>query len=98
MLARKGQASDHGDTMAFVDIRLTKKDAETLKSYLEYNCHPRMIKLYDEIEFKIRRLWDAGHDQNALCKCEHPYYRHFDSWENMWPVGCKYCECSTFEE
>lgn len=33
-----------------------------------------------------------------ICKCGHRYYRHFDSYENNDPVGCKYCSCRTFEE
>lgn len=32
------------------------------------------------------------------CQCGHPYYRHFDSYENMAPVGCKYCDCFEFIE
>ncbi len=28
--------------------------------------------------------------------CGHPYYRHFDTYEDMLPVGCKYCGCRTF--
>ena len=31
-----------------------------------------------------------------LCKCKHEYYRHFDTYDDMRPVGCKYCDCSTF--
>jgi len=31
---------------------------------------------------------------DARCDCGHAYYRHFDSYENWEPVGCKYCECS----
>jgi hypothetical protein len=27
------------------------------------------------------------------CACGHIYYRHFDPWEDMAPVGCKYCVC-----
>lgn len=30
------------------------------------------------------------------CLCGHEYYRHFDTYEDMEPVGCKYCECGTF--
>jgi hypothetical protein len=26
-----------------------------------------------------------------LCLCGHPYYRHFDTYEDMSPIGCKYC-------
>lgn len=38
---------------------------------------------------------DYGDDK--LCKCGHSYYRHFDSYENTSPVGCKYCMCNKFE-
>lgn len=31
-----------------------------------------------------------------LCVCGHEYHRHFDSYENMEPCGCKYCSCRTF--
>jgi hypothetical protein len=33
---------------------------------------------------------DFGDDR--LCVCGHPYYRHFDTYEDMAPVGCKYCQ------
>jgi adenine-specific DNA methylase len=33
-----------------------------------------------------------------VCICGHKYYRHFDSYENMSPVGCKYCGCNEFVE
>ncbi len=39
---------------------------------------------------------DKSRDQEALCQCGHPYYRHFDTYEDMRPVGCKYCDCGTF--
>lgn len=32
------------------------------------------------------------------CKCGHSYYRHFDTYEEMSPVGCKYCGCYDFKE
>lgn len=30
------------------------------------------------------------------CVCGHQHYRHFDSYEDNRPVGCKYCGCMTF--
>lgn len=39
---------------------------------------------------------DYGDDR--MCKCGHRYYRHFDSWEDNYPCGCKYCGCYTFVE
>lgn len=32
------------------------------------------------------------------CQCGHQYHRHFDSYEDMEPVGCKYCGCCEFVE
>lgn len=36
-------------------------------------------------------LYDSTYGDDILCECGHPYYRHFDSYEDMSPVGCKYC-------
>jgi hypothetical protein len=33
-----------------------------------------------------------------MCQCGHPYHRHFDSFEDMKFVGCKYCDCHEFKE
>lgn len=43
------------------------------------------------------REYDKNFGDNKTCKCGHPYYRHFDTYEYMKPVGCKYCGCSSFE-
>lgn len=37
------------------------------------------------------RGYDPNFGDDRLCKCGHPYYRHFDTYEGMSPVGCKYC-------
>ena len=36
--------------------------------------------------------------REVLCECGHAYYRHFDSYQGMSPVGCKYChgQCNGF--
>jgi hypothetical protein len=39
---------------------------------------------------------DFGDDR--ICECGHSYYRHFDPYENMEAVGCKYCGCYEFKE
>lgn len=44
------------------------------------------------------RRYDPDFGDDKVCKCGHPYHRHFDSYENMEPIGCKYCECEGFEE
>ena len=35
--------------------------------------------------------YDSAFGDNKLCKCGHTYYRHFDPYEKMMAVGCKYC-------
>ncbi len=42
-------------------------------------------------------FYNPKYGDHKVCKCGHPYYRHFDSYEDMFPVGCKYCECFRFE-
>jgi hypothetical protein len=39
---------------------------------------------------------DFGDDK--LCRCGHTYYRHFDTYEKMDAIGCKYCRCFSFKE
>lgn len=43
-------------------------------------------------------IYDPYYGDEKICKCSHPYYRHFDTYDNMAPVGCKYCHCDHFEE
>ena len=47
-------------------------------------------------DVRVVRRWNPAYPQEALCTCGHPYDRHFDSYEDMRPVGCKYCNCDTF--
>lgn len=42
--------------------------------------------------------YNPNYGDNRKCKCGHSYYRHFDSWEDMFPCGCKYCRCDEFVE
>lgn len=40
--------------------------------------------------------YEEAFGDDRECRCGHPYYRHFDTYEDMRPVGCKYCQCSRF--
>ena len=54
---------------------------------------------YIETEVVLKAVfkeYNPDYGDGKLCKCGHPYYRHFDSYEGMAPVGCKYCECDDF--
>ena len=45
-----------------------------------------------------KEVYNPKYGDDRTCKCGHAYYRHFDTYENMWNAGCKYCGCNTFEE
>lgn len=61
-----------------------------------------MIEIKPELPYLIRiikeRQYNPAYGDARVCKCGHPYYRHFDSYEDNDPCGCKYCGCDTFEE
>jgi hypothetical protein len=84
--------------MGHVDIRFTKEEAEKLRDIVKDIPSNEMILLTHALTVQLERLWDENRDQDAPCLCGHSYYRHFDSWDGMEPIGCKYCECWTFKE
>jgi hypothetical protein len=42
--------------------------------------------------------YNSNYGDGRVCKCGHIYYRHFDPYEDMEAVGCKYCMCNEFVE
>ena len=46
----------------------------------------------------IERRYNPNYGDDRVCECGHTYYRHFDPWEDMRAVGCKYCDCYIFVE
>lgn len=62
---------------------------------LKKNNRPYIVTIED-IKTKYGYNKDYGDDKE--CVCGHPYYRHFDTYEDMYPIGCKYCQCFRFEE
>lgn len=45
-----------------------------------------------------KKKYNPNYGDNRMCVCGHTYYRHFDPWEDMEAVGCKYCGCEEFIE
>ena len=43
-------------------------------------------------------LYNPAYGDNRVCICGHSYARHFDSYDDMYACGCKYCECVEFVE
>lgn len=52
----------------------------------------------EEVVVTKVRKYNPKYGDKRMCECGHPYYRHFDSYEDMEAVGCKYCGCYTFVE
>ena len=52
----------------------------------------------EETVTHVERKYNPNYGVDRICKCGHPYYRHFDWMEDNYPVGCKYCDCYNFEE
>lgn len=52
----------------------------------------------EEIETIVHRRYNPNYGNDRICNCGHVYYRHFDSYDNMDAVGCKYCQCGEFVE
>ncbi len=46
------------------------------------------------IPVRVKRyVYNPAFGDDKVCQCGHEYHRHFDSYENMRNVGCKYCGC-----
>ena len=58
------------------------------------NKKPYLEKKIEYIEYS----YNPEYGDDRLCTCGHPYYRHFDTYEQMDPIGCKYCGCNHFTE
>lgn len=46
---------------------------------------------YNDIEY------DPNFGDDKICSCGHKYYRHFDTYDDMAAIGCKYCSCLSFK-
>jgi len=80
----------------------------TEETYLEM---VRLIKLYEcdgfddsfnkpyiqTITLETTSKYNPNYGKDIECKCGHPYYRHFDTYDDNNSCGCKYCPCYHFE-
>lgn len=49
-------------------------------------------------KISVTDKYNPFYGDDRMCKCGHPYYRHFDTYDEMYPCGCKYCGCGEFIE
>lgn len=71
----------------------------------EYDELNHTIEIDENIEkepyLKTKRMvykYNPKYGNNRICFCGHTYERHFDSYEEMCAIGCKYCRCNQFVE
>ena len=63
----------------------------------------RVVAMTNEKPYLVRervvvdKLYNPNYGDDRTCECGHTYYRHFDTYEDMDPCGCKYCSCWEFE-
>ena len=50
------------------------------------------------INVKTVLKYNPKYGDEKICKCGHPYYRHFDTYDEMFACGCKYCQCLEFKK
>lgn len=39
----------------------------------------------------IEKKYNPKYGDSRICVCGHTYHRHFDTYDQMYPCGCKYC-------
>ena len=87
------------EAIGYVSYDISKKGINTgyitkdLKKHLE-----RLESSLSEEKPYLNGKYNPNYGDDRVCKCGHVYDRHFDPYEEMEPVGCKYCGCSKFEE
>jgi hypothetical protein len=59
------------------------------ENILRRSNQPYLINFTEESFLELKFNPNFGDDKE--CECKHSYYRHFDPYENMENVGCKYC-------
>jgi hypothetical protein len=52
----------------------------------------------NHVVVSTEQRYNPEYGNNRICQCGHEYYRHFDTYDNMAAIGCKYCQCRTFVE
>lgn len=58
----------------------------------------KKVLIVDKRCVRSIRTYSPEYDKSTdeLCVCGHQYYRHFDSYEKLPYVSCKYCNCMEF--
>ena len=87
------------DTTVYVAYQELETDIE-YKERIEREKYYREMKeqspyICEEVIRTIKK-YNPEYGDDRICRCGHQYYRHFDTYEDMYACGCKYCECNEF--
>ena len=83
----------HDDSDCLMEFDILQLNKDNITKY--YNFEQPYIEI---ITIKKELKYNPKFGDDKVCKCGYTYYRHFDSYEEMSTIGCKYCECFYFEE
>lgn len=87
-----------------IDEFLTKETKNKINKVLKGNNALHLMESDETkpylqgIEVRVVSKYNPAYGNDKECECGHSYYRHFDSYEDMDPCGCKYCGCYDFKE
>jgi len=74
------------------------KDYEIFEDTIGIMSNEQQKPYIVKLEENVIRLYNPEYGDDKLCTCGHVYYRHFDTYDEMFSIGCKYCDCRLFTE
>ena len=74
------------------------EDIDDVNGHTKYEDLEWMLAEMQDMFDELPVPYDPKYGDDRMCKCGHPYYRHFDTYDDMYPCGCKYCGCEHFVE
>lgn len=78
----------YGDNSSIMNNHdLCSYRSKTMKEQSPYICEKVILTI---------KKYNPEYGDDRICRCGHQYYRHFDTYEDMYACGCKYCECNEF--
>ena len=105
------QVGDDKSSMEFIELSAIPRAGDLVKMSVMVGVKNKVKELsVSRVVFSVGSIhptvfvvgpegeYDPDFGDGRECECGHSYYRHFDSYEDMYPCGCKYCHCGTFKE
>ena len=89
------------DAMERVIPLVNKEAADDLRyviRMMDTQVAPTDGPYIEAVECYLVKKYNPLYGDDRVCECGHPYYRHFDPYEDNAAVGCKYCGCQDFKE